>query len=168
MSRHTVYIALGANLGDASATLAAALSELTASPGLTLEQASSLYRTAPIDSDGPDYLNAVARFSCTLEPLALLDLLQLVETQHGRERPYRNAPRTLDLDLILYDDLTMDHPRLTLPHPRAHQRAFVLVPLAELAPSLQLAGQTVQAWLPSCADQRLERLASAPTPFGDS
>ena len=162
-SSHIAYVALGANLGDAAATLRAAVTDLAAQPGIALEAVSSFYRTAPIDSDGPDYINAVARMATSLTPLALLDALQATEAAYGRERPYRNAPRTLDLDLILYDTLDMAHPRLTLPHPRAHQRAFVLVPLAELAPQLQLQGRALQEWLIDCADQRLEALPNQTT-----
>jgi len=148
---HTAYIGLGANLGDTHATLTAALAKLAATPGVTACEASSFYRSAPVDADGPDYINAVARLSTTLTPLALLDALQALEHQHGRLRPWRNAPRTLDLDLLLYDALTMTHPRLTLPHPRAHERAFVLVPLLEVAGQAgevlpALAGRAASDW----------------------
>lgn len=136
----TAFIGLGANLGDARATLRAALSELRrlASPGELL--ASSLYASAPVDAAGPDYLNAVARLRTALAPHALLDALQAIEQRFGRERPYRNAPRTLDLDVLLYavdgndGGLVLADERLVLPHPRAAQRAFVLEPLAELWP----------------------------------
>ena len=134
----TVFIGLGANLGDARATLHAALAELRvlAAPGSF--QASGLYGSAPVDSSGPDYVNAVARLRTALAPHALLDALQAIERRFGRERPYRNAPRTLDLDVLLYGvdgdagGLVLRDDRLTLPHPRAAQRAFVLEPLAEL------------------------------------
>jgi len=160
---HTAYVGLGANLGEPRATLNAALAALAASPGVSACIASSFYRSAPVDAAGPDYVNAVARLTTTLAPLALLDVLQTLEHQHGRLRPYRHAPRTLDLDLILYDSLTLSHPRLTLPHPRAHERAFVLVPLAEVAKEAgdglpTLAGASVSAWLTRCADQRLQRI----------
>jgi len=168
---HTAYVGLGANLGTPQATpratLTTALAELAATPGVSACTASSLYRSAPVDADGPDYLNAVARLTTTLTPLALLDTLQALEHHHGRQRPYHHAPRTLDLDLILYDDVTMAHPRLTLPHPRAHERAFVLVPLLEVAEQAgdvlsELAGRAAQDWLPECAGQRLQRLSSHP------
>jgi len=159
---HTAYVGLGANLGDPHATLTAALAALAATPGVSACTASSFYRSAPVDADGPDYVNAVARLTTTLTPLALLDILQALEHHHGRQRPYRHAPRTLDLDLILYDAITLTHPRLTLPHARAHERAFVLVPLAEVAKQTgdvlpELAGRSASTWLAACAEQRLQR-----------
>ncbi len=129
------FVALGANLGDAHAAVVQALQALGALPGTQLVCASSLYRTAPVASSGPDYINAVAELRTTLGPYELLAALQRIEQMAGRERPYRNAPRTLDLDLLLYGDLQQDDPVLTLPHPRMYERAFVLVPLAEIAPA---------------------------------
>lgn len=128
-------MALGANLGDAAATVQRALQTLGDTPGLRLVKASSLYRTAPVDATGPDFINAVAEVATTLTAPDLLDALQAIESSEGRERPYRNAPRTLDLDVLLYGDARIDSPRLTVPHPRMHERAFVLVPLAEVAPA---------------------------------
>lgn len=132
----TAYVALGANLGDAAQTLRDALQRLGRTPGIRLTQASSLYRTAPVDASGPDYLNAVAQVATTLTAPALLAALHTIENAAGRERPYRNAPRTLDLDLLLYGSARIDSPTLTVPHPRMLERAFVLVPLAEIAPAL--------------------------------
>ena len=132
----TAFVALGANLGDAAQSLRDALNALSGVPGVRPVKASGLYRTAPIDSSGPDYLNAVAQVATTLTAPALLDALQSIENAAGRERPYRNAPRTLDLDLLLYGDARIDSPRLSVPHPRLWERAFVLVPLAEIAPHL--------------------------------
>lgn len=153
------YVGLGANLGDARQALQSAFDALAALPGTTLLGHSAIYRSAPIESTGPDYLNAVAGLRTTLSPLALLRELQAIELAHGRERPYRNAPRTLDLDLLLYDDIVQHDPVLTLPHPRAHQRAFVLQPLAELAPGLRIPGQgAVADLMPAVADQPIERL----------
>lgn len=149
----TVYVALGANLGDARGALRLAMQSIAALPGVTLQRSSALYRTAPIESSGPDYLNAVVEISTTLAPLALLAALQAIEQAAGRERPYRNAPRTLDLDILLYDDLTLDSPALTIPHPRMNQRAFVLVPLAEIAPQRVTAAQ-----LQAVQDQAISRL----------
>lgn len=155
------YVGLGANLGDARLTLQAALDALAVLPDTRLVAVSSLYRSAPIDSSGPDYLNAVAALDTALEPHALLSALQAIEQVHGRERPYRNAPRTLDLDLLLHGDTCLDTPTLTLPHPRLHQRAFVLLPLAEIAPALALPGRgAVADWLPGVADQTVERCPS--------
>lgn len=154
------YIGLGANLGDARAALREAVAALGALPQTRLAAVSSLYRSAPIDSSGPDYLNAVAALDTATEPPALLQALQAIEQAHGRERPYRNAPRTLDLDLLLHGDAVLDTPTLTLPHPRIAQRAFVLQPLAELAPGLLLPGHgRLDALLPAVADQRLVRCA---------
>ena len=132
----TAYVALGANLGDAAQTLRDALHSLDHTPGLRLAKASSLYRTAPIESSGPDYVNAVAEVSTTLTAPDLLTALQAIENAAGRERPYRNAPRTLDLDLLLYGDARIESPTVTVPHPRMGERAFVLVPLNEVAPTL--------------------------------
>lgn len=149
----TAYIALGANLGEPAQALRAALHALGSTPGVRLERASSLYRTAPVDSSGPDYLNAVAEIATTLTAPALLDALQAIEQQAGRERPYRNAPRTLDVDLLLFGDARIDSPRLTVPHPRMGERAFVLVPLAEIAPALISAAQRQ-----AVADQAIRKI----------
>ncbi len=138
------YVALGANLGDAAQTLRDAIKRLEQTTGVRLLKSSSLYRTAPIDSSGPDYLNAVAEVSTTLTAPAMLATLQSIESAHGRKRPYRNAPRTLDLDLLLYGNARIDSPELTVPHPRMWQRAFVLIPLAEIAPGL-VAQEAIQA-----------------------
>ncbi|MDO9437694.1 2-amino-4-hydroxy-6-hydroxymethyldihydropteridine diphosphokinase [Hydrogenophaga sp.] len=132
----TAYVALGANLGDAAHALRDALAALGATPGVQVVRSSSVYRTAPIESNGPDYLNAVAEVRTTLNAPDLLDALQAIEQAAGRERPYRNAPRTLDLDVLLYGDARVDSSRLTVPHPRMWERAFVLVPLHEIAPGL--------------------------------
>ncbi len=154
-----VWVGLGANLGEAEATLRAALVALAGLPQTALRRHSGLYRTAPIDAGGPDYLNAVAELHTALAPLALLDALQALELAHGRERPYRNAPRTLDLDVLLRGDQREQHPRLSVPHPRLHERAFVLVPLAELVPELHIPGiGPLRACLAGVADQRIQRL----------
>ena len=135
------YLSLGANLGDASATLQTASAALRKLPNTRLEAVSSLYRTAPIASSGPDYVNAVVAITTTLPPLDLLHAVQAIELAHGRERPYHNAPRTLDIDILLYGDQRIDLTSLQVPHPRMLERAFVLVPLAEIAPpSLPLIG----------------------------
>jgi 2-amino-4-hydroxy-6-hydroxymethyldihydropteridine diphosphokinase len=153
------FIGLGANLGDARATLQAALRELAAAPGVQVVAVSSFWRSAPVDAAGPDFVNACAELGTSLEPEALLALLQRIEQAHGRQRPYRNAPRTLDLDLLLVDGLTWHSPTLVLPHPRLHERAFVLRPLAEIAPDLQVPGLGPLApWLQATAGQVLHRL----------
>lgn len=135
-SAERVFVGLGANLGDARATLASALKALDDHRAITRVATSSLYRTAPVGAAGPDYLNAVAELRTALSPLELLQALQAIEADHGRLRTYLNAPRTLDLDLLLFGDREIDHPALTLPHPRLHVRAFVLEPLAQIAPGL--------------------------------
>lgn len=157
---HTAYIALGANLGDPASTVRAAFAALAELPGSRLVRSSSLYRTAPVGiTEQPEFVNAAAELATGLEPEALLDALLAVEQVFGRVRAERNGPRTLDLDLLLYDDLQLDLPRLTLPHPRLHLRAFVLQPLAEIAPELQLPGRgSVAAWLPAVANQGIVRL----------
>ena len=160
---HRLYIGLGANLGDSRATLDAACAELAALPSCRWVARSAYYRSAPVDTHGPDFLNAVVALDCSLDtrngPLQILHALQAIELGHGRERPYRYAPRTLDLDLLLYADVVLDSAELTVPHPRLHQRAFVLRPLLELAPDLLLPGLGAgQALLPALADQAIERL----------
>lgn len=155
------WVGIGANLGDARANVADALERLALLPDTRLVQASSLYRTAPIDSSGDDYINAVAALDTQLGAHALLYALFAIELAHGRERPYRNAPRTLDLDLLLYgDEVIDDAPALVVPHPRMHERAFVLAPLAEAAPDLVIPGRgRVADLLAGVADQALEKLA---------
>ncbi len=153
------FVGLGANLGDADAALADALRRLAALPGTRVVRASAVYRTAPIDSHGPDYRNAVAELDTALAAHALLDALQAIEQAHGRERPYRNAPRTLDLDLLLYGDGVIDDARLTVPHPRLHERAFVLVPLLEIAPgAVHPRLGPLAPFLARVADQPIEKL----------
>lgn len=127
-------IGLGANLGEAQTAVRDAIAALADSPGLELLAQSSLYGSQAVDADGPDYINAVARVRTTLNAMQLLALLQSIENAAGRVRPYRHAPRTLDLDLLLYGDARVDSATLTVPHPRMWQRAFVLLPLAEIAP----------------------------------
>lgn len=132
----TAYVALGANLGDAAATLHRAMDAINALPATQVAARSALYRTAPLDSGGPDYINAVMQIETGLAPDELLHALQALELAEGRERPWRNAPRTLDLDILLYGDQTVNTDTLAIPHPRMKERAFVLVPLAEIAPGL--------------------------------
>ena len=129
-------VGLGANLGNAALAVKAAIEAIGALPGVELLRASALYRSAPVDSSGPDYINAVVQINTRLSAPVLLLQLQTLEAAAARERPYRNAPRTLDLDLLLYGEARVDSPALTIPHPRMQQRAFVLRPLAEIAPQL--------------------------------
>ena len=153
----TAWIGLGANLGDARAALAQAVRDIGALPATQVLRVSSLYGSAPVDASGPDYLNAVAEISTALSPLELLDALQAIELGAGRERPYRNAPRTLDLDIVRFADLTMTTERLTLPHPHWNERAFVLQPMAELL-GAQVLESLPAALQQQVKDQRIERL----------
>ena len=130
----TAFIALGANLGDARQAVEDALQALDRLPDTRVSARSRLYCTAPHEATGPDFINAVACIETALTAPALLDALQAIENAAGRERPYVNAPRTLDLDILLYGDARIDSPRLTVPHPRMQGRAFVLHPLADVAP----------------------------------
>ncbi len=148
----TAWVALGANLGDARATVLQAFEDLAQLPQTRLIARSRLYRTAPHEASGPDFINAVAGLETGLSAPALLQALQALENAAGRLRPYPNAPRTLDLDLLLYGEARIDSPRLTVPHPRMRERAFVLQPLAELAPGrvssaelLAVQGQPIEA-----------------------
>ena len=150
------YVALGANLGAAQGTVRAAMDQVARLPQTQLVAASSLYRTAPVDSSGPDYINAVMAVDTGLTAAELLQAMQQIELQAGRERPYRNAPRTLDLDLLMYGELVQEDAALTLPHPRMFQRAFVLVPLHEIAPERVTAEQ-----LEAVADQGIVRIDEA-------
>jgi len=162
------FVALGANLGDPVTTVKAALAALRELPQMELVTASSLYRTAPVGltpglTDQPDFINAVVEMSTVLPAPIFLAELFAIEARFGRQRdfatPVPNAPRTLDLDLLLYGDLVSHDVQLTLPHPRLHERAFVLAPLAEIAPQLVVSGMgAVSALLAKCAGQQIERL----------
>jgi 2-amino-4-hydroxy-6-hydroxymethyldihydropteridine diphosphokinase len=167
LSSVTTYIALGANLGDAQATLRVVFDELEKLPDTTLNATSSLYRSPPFgeNADGPDYINAVAKINTTLPPHQLLVELQKLEQKHGRERHYQNAPRTLDLDILLYGDVVLNDEQLTIPHPRMTNRAFVLMPLAEVDADLawcdaSLSRQVLRDLLPQVANQTIEKVVS--------
>jgi 2-amino-4-hydroxy-6-hydroxymethyldihydropteridine diphosphokinase len=147
------YIALGANLGDAQRTVREAVEQLGELPNTELLASSSLYRTAPIESSGDDYINAVVKVSSTLQAYSLLGALQNLEQMAGRQRPYHNAPRTLDLDVLLYGGAQIQSERLIVPHPRMRDRAFVLLPLQEIAPDL-VSGDDLRR----VADQRIEKI----------
>ena len=157
------YVALGANLADPVSQLLAALEALAGLPASRLVRASSLYRTAPVGIRGQaDFINAVAAVETTLSPEALLAALFEVEARFGRRRDFHHAPRTLDLDLLLYDAEVIETPTLQLPHPRMHLRAFVLVPLVEIAPDSRIPGRgKALAWLPAVSGQRIERITEA-------
>ena len=147
------FIALGGNLGDANALVGAAVEQMATLPQTRLVARSGLYRNAPIEASGPDFINAVVAVQTRLNVHQLLMNLQRVEQVFGRERPYPNAPRTLDLDLLLYGTASIQSATLVVPHPRMTQRAFVLRPLAEIAPERVSADQ-----LAAVATQRTARL----------
>ncbi|MGC9523987.1 MAG: 2-amino-4-hydroxy-6-hydroxymethyldihydropteridine diphosphokinase [Limnospira sp.] len=156
MKRSTVAIALGSNLGDSRATVETALESLDRHPQISLKARSHWYRTAPVGPPQPDYINGCAILNVTLTPEALLETLLTVERQFGRVRRERWGPRTLDLDLLLFDDLILKTPSLELPHPRMRERAFVLVPLAEIAPD----------WLDPIAGKAIGQLLETVDPSG--
>lgn len=140
--RQTAYVALGSNMNQPEEQLAAGLHSIAALPDTAVERVSSLYRSAPVGYlDQPDFVNAVAEISTRLAPRALLDALLAIEREHGRVRDFPNAPRTLDLDIALYGEAAVHVPGLTVPHPRMHERAFVVVPLAEIAPDALVPGR---------------------------
>ena len=159
---HIAFIALGGNLDDPESKVRQGIAALAELPQAQLVAASSLYRSAAHGhADQPDYINAVAQLSTDLAPQALLAALLAIEQRFGRERTFRNAPRTLDLDLLLYDEQCINEPGLAVPHPRMHQRAFVLAPLLQIAPACVIPGIGPAAdWLARCTDQALVRLAA--------
>jgi len=154
------FVGIGANLGDTVGHVRLAIEALAALTGTRLVAASSLYRTAPADfTDQPDFINAAALVETTLAPRALVERLQAIEDRAGRTRAFKNAPRTLDLDLLLYDDRVIEEPGLVVPHPRLHERAFALAPVVEIDPECVIPGRgPARECLDACADQRVERL----------
>ena len=155
------YVALGANLGDPLKALPEVIDVIGSVEGIKVTGRSRFYSTAPIDSSGPDYTNAVIRIETTIEPEALLQTLLTIEKDFGRQRPVgiHNAPRTMDLDLLLYGDVEMASQTLILPHPRMHERAFVLVPLADIDETVEIACKgRVKDLLPTVADQMIRPL----------
>jgi 2-amino-4-hydroxy-6-hydroxymethyldihydropteridine diphosphokinase len=160
----SAYVGLGSNLESPSWQIASALEALGALPGTSVHSCSSLYRTAPVGYAGqPDFVNAVVCLKTALAPRELLDALLSIEREHGRTRALRNGPRTLDLDLLLHGDVRIDEPGIQVPHPRLAERAFVVVPLAEIAPALVLPdGVAVAELAPALAGaQRIERIDDA-------
>jgi len=136
---HQAFIALGSNLQNPQAQVERALQTIANTAKIKLIKASSLYKTAPVGYENqPDFINAVAEIETDLSPVALLQKLLEIETQHGRERLFPNAPRILDLDVLLYEGIATNTPELTLPHPRMHLRGFVMLPLAEIAPKISI------------------------------
>jgi len=165
MIENRAFIGLGSNLRSPEQQILLAFDELAALRDSHLTARSSIYRTAPIGyADQPDFVNGVAELMTLLGPEELLDALLEIERRHGRVREIVNGPRTLDLDVLLYGDCELSTERLHLPHPRAHERAFVLHPLLEIAPDITIPGRgPAQAWLESCADQPITRVADEST-----
>ena len=153
------YIGIGANLGNAPDTVKRTIELLGELPETRLAAQSSLFNTAPVDAGGDDYVNAVVRIDTCLTPLELLQALQGLEQDFGRERPYRNAPRTLDLDILLYGDQVIASEPLTVPHPRMTERAFVLIPLLQIAPFITIPGKgPAHAFVPGVAGQAIRKI----------
>ncbi len=154
------YVGLGANIGEPRRQIEAAIEEMKNIPGTKVLLISGMYKSAPVGyADQPDFLNAVAQLDTGLAAEALLERLQDIEHRHGRERPFPGATRTLDLDLLLYGDQVLATPRLTVPHPRMHERRFVLAPLAEIAPQAAIPGHgSVGALLAACREQAVQRI----------
>ena len=154
------YVGLGANIGEPRRQLQSALREMSALPRTRITGTSGFYRSAPLGLiEQPEFLNAVVELDTELPPGVLLENLQEIEKRHGRERPFAGAPRTLDLDLLLYGDETIRSARLTVPHPRLHERAFALKPLAEIAPQAAIPGRgRASELLAGCADQFVRRI----------
>jgi len=158
----TAFVALGSNLDDPAAQVARGMHELGTIPRTVVKRVSSLYRSVPVGfREQPDFINAVAQVATRLAPRALLEALLEIERRHGRVRDVPNGPRTLDLDLLLYDSLVLHEPGLTIPHARMHERAFVILPLAEIAPRRRIPGRgTLTRMLAQVDAQGVTRLAS--------
>jgi len=154
------YVGLGANMGEPRRQLEQALRELDEVRLTRVMSRSSLYRSAPLGyADQPDFVNAVAQLETRLPAKELLAELQAIEARHGRERSFANAPRTLDLDLLLFGEELVSEPDLTVPHPRMHERAFVLLPLLEIAPDAAIPGRgKASALLQHLGSQTVERI----------
>ena len=160
-STHRAFVALGSNLSQPEAQIHQAFAALACLPQTSLLAQSALYRSAPVGfAEQPDFINAVALLETELAAHDLLQSLLTIERGFGRIRDFRNAPRTLDLDLLLYGDLILHAAGLTLPHPRMHERAFVLLPLLEIAPACEIPGKGRAAdWLKQVGDQAIQRVA---------
>jgi 2-amino-4-hydroxy-6-hydroxymethyldihydropteridine diphosphokinase len=153
------YIGIGSNLGAAQDNVQRAIRCLQQLPDSKLGEVSSLFRTTPVDADGDDYINAVAQLETRLPPTQLLEHLQAIESEFGRERPYRNAPRTLDLDILLYGRQELDSVSLTVPHPRLTERAFALIPLLQIDPLIAIPGKgPAHAFVPAVAGQAIQKI----------
>jgi 2-amino-4-hydroxy-6-hydroxymethyldihydropteridine diphosphokinase len=153
------YVGIGSNLGDTIATIHNAIAALEKLPQTRLITSSSLFQSAPYEASGDDFVNAVVSIETSLTPTALLTQCQSIELAFGRERPFQNSPRTLDLDLLLYGHETINQTSLILPHPRMTERAFVLLPLCEIAPEIIIPGKGLaRDYLPQLSQQRIDKL----------
>lgn len=154
------YIGLGSNLGDAVEHIKRAIERLGTLPNTSLDLQSALYRSAPIDAAGDDFVNAVVRLQTGLPASDLLRELQQIENDFGRDRPYANAPRTLDLDILLYGEQRMASDTLVVPHPRMTRRAFVLIPLLQIDPFITIPGLgPAHAFVPDVVSQQIRKIA---------
>ena len=154
------YVGIGSNLGEPAKQVESAFEELGRIRQTSLVARSSLFRSQPVGyADQPEFFNAVVALETSLEPVELLRELQVIEARYGRRRSFPNAPRTLDLDLLLHGQAVVHRPELTVPHPRMHQRGFVLKPLLEIAPDIEIPGiGAAKARLGACGDQRVEKI----------
>lgn len=159
MANVTAYIGIGSNLGDAQGNVQRAILRLNKLPDTRLSGQSSLFRTAPVDAGGDDYINAVACIDTRLPAVQLLQELQAIEKDFGRERPYPNAPRTLDLDILLYGQQKILSDSLVVPHPRLTERAFALIPLLQLDPFITIPGKgAAHGFVPTVAGQVIQKV----------
>jgi len=160
------YIGLGGNIGDTRQFITDAIVCLALNPELQVKTRSCLYQSAPVNATGNDFINAVVSVETALTPEDLLNICQNIEFSFGRERPYINAPRTLDLDVLAYDTISVQEENLTIPHPRMVERAFVLLPLLEIAPDLELPGfGKLSQYVDNVAHQRIEKVKGFSCPL---
>ncbi len=161
------FIGLGGNIGDTRQILTDAVICLAQIPSIQIDARSCFYISAPVDAPGSDYINNVISITTSLEPLHLLRVCQSVEQHFGRERPFEKAPRTLDIDLLTYEDVNYHDPELTIPHPRIAQRMFVLLPLLEIAPEMEIPPYgKLKDRLPDLSWQKIEKLQNQQCPLG--
>ena len=159
------FIGLGGNIGDTKQLIKDAIVCLAQHPELRILTRSCMYQSAPVDAEGDDFINAVISLETNLSPEELLSICQQVEQSFGRERPYLNAPRTLDLDVLAYDQLAIHNEALTIPHPRMIERSFVLYPLLEIAPDIDLPGfGKLTKYIPNVKHQRIEKVKGCNCP----
>jgi 2-amino-4-hydroxy-6-hydroxymethyldihydropteridine diphosphokinase len=159
------FIGLGGNIGDTKQLIKDAIVCLAQNPELRVLTRSCMYQSAPVDAEGPDFINAVVSLETQLPPEDLLAICQKVENTFGRERPYVNAPRTIDLDVLAYDNISINNDRLTIPHPRMIERSFVLLPLLEIAPDIDLPGfGKLTKYIPNVENQRIEKVKGCNCP----